>query len=68
MGPPGVLVENQTRQNTADPHRQIRALPHPEDRSPLGRDRAGREVGAVVPRGTRDDAGRSRPARSLRAA
>ena len=47
MGPPGVLVENQTRKNTAEPHCQIRALPQPEDRSPLGRDRAGREVGGL---------------------
>ena len=66
MGPPGVLVENQApKKDTADPHRQTRAIPHTEDRSPRGRDRAGREVGAVVPRSTRDAAGCGRPARSL---
>ena len=29
MGPPGVLVENQTPKDTADPHHQIHAIPPP---------------------------------------
>ena len=44
MGPPGVLVEDQTPKYTADePHRRTSAIPHPEDRSPHGRERAGGE-------------------------
>ena len=43
MGPSGIFVENEAPKDTANPHHQIRAIPHPEDRSPQGWERAGCE-------------------------
>ena len=61
MGPLGVLVENQTPKDSEDPHHQIPAIPHPEDRSPLGRRRAGCEVGGECRTWPRHAAARGRP-------
>ena len=63
MGPPGVLLENQTPKDTAEPHHQIRAIPAPGGSLATGQGAGGwRGWCGVVPRCIRDGEAGALPA------